>query len=186
MASFALWPAIAGIVTGVPNAYRLTQADWVIGPRAGEVPWPSWLFLAIKPTDLTPVVLAFFIALAVVILDPASRAWGNEIRAWGLAYGAYVIAATQATSSIIRYGMLLVIWWPFVLNPTMDATPGRTPGAHLGSARRRVHHPVLLARVVLHPSRSARPHADQHQLLLPLIERVRPVRARGRGRSAPS
>jgi hypothetical protein len=123
MASFGLWPAIAGIVTGVPNAYRLTQADWVIGPRAGEVPWPSWLFLAIKPTDLTPVVLAFFIALAVVILDPASRAWGNEIRAWGLAYGAYVIAATQATSSIIRYGMLLVIWWPFVLNPTWTPHP---------------------------------------------------------------
>jgi hypothetical protein len=125
--TFAIWPAIAGVVTGSPGAYFATQRDWLdSGPGPS---WTSWLgFLyGERGVAASVFVVLVVLALALLVARPQARLWGQELRSWALAYPLYLLASTRATSSVFRYAMLAVVpWWPFP-----------EAGRHLASRRAR-------------------------------------------------
>jgi hypothetical protein len=126
--SFAIWPAVAGIVTGEPDAYFATQRAWILDEASG---WPSWLAHLAQPGERGPAVLGL-LALAVLVAlvaRRAARAWGPELRVWGVAYFVYLLGTTRPTSSIIRYSMLTVVpAWPAL------SEPGREPSRRTQAA----------------------------------------------------
>ncbi len=112
---FLLWPAIAGVVTGVPNAYLETQQAWVLDGSHG---WPSWLAVILGggrmgQMDLAVLVMVVGLLWLYVLARRPAALWGPELRAWALAYPTYLLVATRPTTSIFRYAMLaVVLWWP--------------------------------------------------------------------------
>jgi hypothetical protein len=116
-ASFAIWPAVAGVVTGDPGAYFASQRSWLKGVESG---WPSWLAQVRSPDPATLLLLVVAFGLLLVVVGRrAARAWGAELRVWSVVYAVYLIGSTRPTTSAFRYAMLAVIpWWPFVGPPT--------------------------------------------------------------------
>lgn len=109
----ALWPAIAGYVTGEPRAFLLTQEAWRYDPEASLLQASTLGRVLDNPVAVLLVLLSAVVALIVV--RPTSRAWGVEFRAWALGYTAYLLLSTQPSLSSVRYLFLALIpWWPFV------------------------------------------------------------------------
>jgi hypothetical protein len=112
-ASFALWPAIAALVTGRADAYFVTAQAWL---PPGDEGWPSWPASLVGGQRVRASVLGLC-ALALVAAVPlrrATRAWGLEIRAWAVAYPLFLLVVTRPTTSIVRYAMLAAVpWWPW-------------------------------------------------------------------------
>lgn len=107
-----LWPTVAGIVTGVPNAYNQTMAAWRID--ALEIKLGIWWDFLYTNYGLVGQVLGVVGALAFagfMVSRPALR-WGPEIWAWAGAYPAYLILVTTSGPSRMRYALLA---WPFAL-----------------------------------------------------------------------
>jgi hypothetical protein len=114
LATALLWPVVVGVSTGDILAWVKTQEAWRTSPQFGPgLGWPSsflyhygWLAVA---TLAVVVVLTIGIALR-----RGARAWGPEIRAWSLAYPAYLLLATIPGSSVIRWMVLAFpLMWPF-------------------------------------------------------------------------
>lgn len=107
--AFAIWPVVAGLVTGQADAYTRTQTGWHGDTDTGA--WPSWLS-HLAPPDLRGVlglvILAAVLALALV---PSARRWGTEIRLWGPVYVLYLLVATRPIPSMARFLVLLVLPW---------------------------------------------------------------------------
>jgi hypothetical protein len=103
-----VWPAVAWVRTGVPDAYTVTMSAW----RGGEPVTPflptiervQWLFGAAGG----PVLLAAGLVLLVVaVAGPWARGLGPELRTWCVAYVLYLFAALDPWTSIYRYLLLL-------------------------------------------------------------------------------
>lgn len=104
-----LWPAVAWAVTGSRTAYTDTMAAWRSG---GEIvplkPWlwtTQWLF---RSTDLAPTLApvalaALATAVVVVVSGPWATALGPVLRAWSLAYPAYLALVLDPFTSLFRY-----------------------------------------------------------------------------------
>jgi hypothetical protein len=108
-----LWPLIAGTVTGERSAYLQTMSAW--GTYESSVPVVGWLVLMKSALGVAGVVL--FVALgalvACIVLRPAARAWGVELRTWAWAYPAFLSTATAPGPSIARYLLLAFpLMWP--------------------------------------------------------------------------
>lgn len=117
--SFAIWPAVAAIVTGQANAYTRTQTGW--HGRTDTGAWPSW-FSHLFPPDFRGVGGMLILAVALVLaLVPSARRWGTELRLWGPVYVLYLLAATRPIPSIARF--LVLVGLPWVPAPVR---PGRT------------------------------------------------------------
>lgn len=106
-ASGVAWPTICGAVTGVPDAYLLTQAAWRARPDVVPVlPWldvARWLWGDVGG----PVALAALLAVAVaVLLSPPARRLGPELWAWTAGYGAYLVGVVEPGTSLVRFGLL--------------------------------------------------------------------------------
>jgi hypothetical protein len=103
------WPVIAWAVTGSPTAYTDTMAAWRAG---GEIvplkPWlwmSEWVFrdYALAAT-YGPVALALVVTtIVVMVCGPWAKALGPELRAWCLAYPAYLGLVLDPFTSIFRY-----------------------------------------------------------------------------------
>lgn len=106
------WPLLAGVVTGVPDAYLQTQAAW----RGGFslAPFVPWVQMAAYLADSWgPLVLTLFIAaVATLGLSPPARAAGVEVQAWGLAYPAWLLVIAFPQTSTYRFSLLA---FPLVL-----------------------------------------------------------------------
>lgn len=110
------WQLIAGVVTGVPNAYVETELSWrgfwmpqtghaVFAPFEGwltAVPYwakllglPGWLGLAV----LAVLIVLFAVAL---IAGPGVRRLGPEIRLFSAGYALYLLAVFFPQSSTLR------------------------------------------------------------------------------------
>ena len=111
--SFGLWPLVAAVVTGEPNAYLLTQGAWVL---TEERSWQTWLgqLLGVTGATLAADVAVVVLLVLAIVLQPATRVWTPELRAWAVSYGAFLLVTARPTPSITRYALLLlVVWWPF-------------------------------------------------------------------------
>lgn len=121
-----IWPAIAWMGTGRPDAYTVTMSSW----RRGEAVTPfvptlervQWLW----GDSLGLVYLALGLALLVLaVAGPWARGLGPELRTWCLGYVLYLFAALDPWTSIYRYLMLL---FPlFVLMVGGGWRPGENP-----------------------------------------------------------
>lgn len=129
------WPVIAGVVTGVPEAYLTTELawrrNWVPDPSSHFVPiegfvegarfWASTWGLGETAGVLLLAGCAAAVA-AVLLFEPHVRRLGVPIRLWSGAYLIYLLAVFFPQSSIFRllvplsplWGALAVprsTWW---------------------------------------------------------------------------
>ncbi|MFK5646576.1 hypothetical protein ACI3ET_08615 [Ornithinimicrobium sp. LYQ121] len=103
-----VWPTVAWVRTGVPDAYTVTMSAWRRGeevtpflPTIERVQWLFGPFLGL-------LLLAAGLGLLVLaVLGPWARGLGTELRTWCLAYVLYLFAALDPWTSIYRYLMLL-------------------------------------------------------------------------------
>lgn len=105
--AFLLWPAIAGVVTGQPDAYALTQQAWNHEPGWGT--WVTAVFTGRSQGLLTVGVLAW-----AALLAWHARTWPLAVRLWTVLYPLFILGASRTTPSIVRYLLLAITpAWPF-------------------------------------------------------------------------
>lgn len=100
------WPLVSGLVTGQLDAYVRTQAAWRGSfSSAPVVPWIQMAQYVFGPTG----IVVLLVVVVVVVALGASRAAGlagPEVRAWGLAYPAWLLLAVFPQSSVLRFLLL--------------------------------------------------------------------------------
>jgi hypothetical protein len=102
-----LWPLIAAVVTGAPNAYIATEVSWRSSWTGSTsfVPVVSWFAGADFWFGSTagPIVLSALAAAwtALLLSRPARRA-GRTVRVWSLAWTVYLLAVFFPQSSTFR------------------------------------------------------------------------------------
>ena len=106
VAGFA-WLIIAGIVTGVPDAYVQTELAWrsVYVGWDSLIPFSPWIQASQYwwPGPLGYFVLAGAVLLfAAVIFAPASKRLGLDLRLWMFSYSLYLLAVFFPQSSTLR------------------------------------------------------------------------------------
>lgn len=114
VASFAIWPLVAWIVTGDRNGYTASIRAWKVDLDQ-PLHYESWLSQAFTGYWTVLVLVLVAVALqAFLLLRPAARLWPVELRAWSFSYAAYLLVATRPQGSFTRHLMMaLVPWWPF-------------------------------------------------------------------------
>ncbi|MBS1673104.1 MAG: hypothetical protein JSS74_03975 [Actinobacteria bacterium] len=120
------WQVIAGIATGVPNAYLETELSWrgFWMPLDGKVPvfspfegWltaaPYWARVMGLPSWVGPVALAVLVLLfaAILLFGPGVRRLGPEIRLYSASYALYLLAVFFPQSSTLRLMFPLAPLW---------------------------------------------------------------------------
>lgn len=98
-----IWPGIAWLVTGQRSAYTDTMASWR-GP--GQMtPFVPWINRArdVYGDAGMPMLVVACLLIVVMVGGPWSRALGANLRAWTLAYPAYLLAVLDPFTSIFRY-----------------------------------------------------------------------------------
>ena len=102
-----LWLVVAGVVTGVPDAYLSTELAWrsaYIGYQEllPFLPWVLssqwWLPGVWGYVALAGIVVTF----VVFLLTPAVKKLGVDIRVWLISYGLYLVAVFFPQSSTFR------------------------------------------------------------------------------------
>lgn len=100
-----VWPVVCRLVTGVPDAYFLTQEAWRgTGAVVPVVPWftvADWLFGDVGAW----LLVALLVVIAVVVLWPGARL-GPEMQAWTGAYLAYLVLVLEPGTSLVRFLLL--------------------------------------------------------------------------------
>lgn len=111
----AIWPAMATALTGEPDAYLSTMSAW---PGFTGSPLKSpWVVTFVNRGAMGVVLLLSLALLFALILSlPSTRGWGPELWGWAAFYPIYIVAASGATYSILRYLLLAfplaLIWVP--------------------------------------------------------------------------
>ncbi|WP_328706926.1 hypothetical protein [Clavibacter zhangzhiyongii] len=101
------WPVIAWIRTGSPTAYTDTELAWRAGYTGFRhlIPFEPWFdgaaFWIGGPAGVIAVVLVVAVSAGMLLL-PAVRALGPELRIWVAAYGVYLLAVFFPQSSLFR------------------------------------------------------------------------------------
>ena len=108
------WPALAGIVTGVPDAYTATELSWrapYVG-WGGLVPfsswiegidwWSAWIHIPVSGA-ISVIVLLIAVALfgAAMFSRPVRRL-GVDLRLWVASWVIYLLAVFFPQSSVFR------------------------------------------------------------------------------------
>lgn len=106
LAAGLVWPWLCTVVTGVHQGYFRTQEAWRGGAEVVPfVPWVDvsrWLAGDAGPWLLVLVLLA----AAALVLNPVAARLGPEMHAWSGAYLAYLVAAVQPGTSLVRFLLL--------------------------------------------------------------------------------
>ncbi|SDM27560.1 hypothetical protein [Microbacterium azadirachtae] len=119
------WQVIAGIATGVPNAYLETELSWrgfwmpqhgapSFAPFEGWLSaMPYWARLLGVPGWVGLVVLGLAVLLfaAALVLGPGVRRLGPEIRLYAASYALYLLAVFFPQSSTLRLMFPLAPLW---------------------------------------------------------------------------
>ncbi len=130
-----IWPALAWLGTGRPDAYPVTMSAWRQGeqitPFVPAIEVSQFLFGDLLGPGL---LVALAAALVAAVAGPWARGLGVELRTWCLGYPLYLAAALDPWTSIYRY--LLPLFPLFVLligaGWARDDERGRQPGWLLG------------------------------------------------------
>jgi hypothetical protein len=107
------WPLIAWQQTGVRDAYTETMAAWRVGNVITPFkPWlgmSQWAFRDFEGGAVYGPVALAALATTVVVLTcgPWATRLGLELRAWCLAYPAYLAVVLDPFTSIFRYALPL-------------------------------------------------------------------------------
>ncbi len=106
--SVILWPAIVQVATGEPDAYTRIQGAWRTGGVV-QAPFAQTLeIVRLLWGDRGPTYLVVAsVAYVALVLSPAARALGPELRTWCLAYPTYVLAVHEPWTSTYRYALFL-------------------------------------------------------------------------------
>ena len=113
-AAALLWPTLASVRTGRPDAYAQTMAAWRSGHEI--VPLRPWIdntsVLLFSDTGSPRLYAALAVAgLAAVLVGAAVGPWAArlplELRAWMLAYPAYLALVLDVGTSLVRYAVPL-------------------------------------------------------------------------------
>jgi len=110
------WPVIAGVATGMPDAYTATELAWrssYVGWGAlvpfqpwiqGVLWWSNWIGVHNPLLDYAALIV--FVALFVVLLftRPMKRI-GADLRIWTASWGIYLLAVFFPQSSVFRLFM---------------------------------------------------------------------------------
>lgn len=118
-----LWPALAGLLSGHPDAYFTTIQAWPgFTGSALRPPWAAALTDAGVTAWLAAGLLLALLALA--LLSRPVRRWGPELWAWTASLVGFVVLTTSASTSILRY-LLLAFPLGLVLMPDSESAPTR-------------------------------------------------------------
>lgn len=100
------WPALVGLLTGVPDAYARTQGAW--RGRGAVVPLLPWVDVARFFTGpLWPVVLLAVLAAGTLVASVGPiRRLGPELWGWTAGYLAYLLVAIEPGTSLVRFVLL--------------------------------------------------------------------------------
>lgn len=110
------WPFIAGVVTGVPDAYTITELSWRApyvgwGPLVPFQPWIQgaiWWMNWVNVTNpvIGPVLLVVAVGLfaAMLFTRPVKRL-GVDLRIWIASWTIYLLAVFFPQSSVFRLFM---------------------------------------------------------------------------------
>lgn len=125
-ASFAVWPAVCGVLTGQSDAYAQTQRAWL----DGSTEWITWLSPIVSGEGLDLLVVSVP-ALALLMwlgIRRGAQAWGADLRAWAVVYPLFILAVSRPTTSVFRYlSLTAVSAWPLPdLSARVRSTPART------------------------------------------------------------
>ena len=101
------WPLVAAVRTGSLTAYTDTELSWRAGYTGYRplVPFEGWFDGARFWIGGVPGVVAAILvaaAFAGLLLLPAVRALGPDLRIWVAAYGVYLLAVLFPQSSLFR------------------------------------------------------------------------------------
>lgn len=107
------WPFIAGVVTGVPDAYTATELSWrapYVG-WGGLVPfqpwiqgalwWSRWIGLPNQYLGAVGLVIAIGLFTAIMFTRPVKRL-GVDLRIWVASWTIYLLAVFFPQSSVFR------------------------------------------------------------------------------------
>lgn len=108
-----LWPAVAALITGIPNAYLVTQRAW--NPAAGT-PGPIQF---LDSTSLPGGAVAAIVCVAAIVaLFLRIATWGQNhllFKCWTASYVAYLLVAVNWNITAARYFLLAYpVFWPLV------------------------------------------------------------------------
>jgi hypothetical protein len=109
------WPFIAGVVTGVPDAYTATELSWrapYVG-WGGLVPFEPWIqgakwwFERIGSTQAVGYLLLAIavILFAAMLFSPPLKRIGVDLRLWIASWTIYLLAVFFPQSSVFRLFM---------------------------------------------------------------------------------
>jgi hypothetical protein len=109
-----LWPAIAAVTTGDPQAYIQTMSSWVATGKLRMVTgFPAFAWTEGGAVGLA-VLLGIIALIAVIVLRGGARAWDPEVRTWAGFYPLYLLFVTAPSTSNIRHLLLAFpLMWPF-------------------------------------------------------------------------
>lgn len=110
-----LWILVAGWVTGIPDAYLQTQGAWRTGPVEPFVPWVRNFDYLFGPVGAVIALIALLATFVAMVTGPWARAIGPVLLAWTVAYGSYLVAATDVWTSTYRFALLLFPLVPITL-----------------------------------------------------------------------
>ena len=98
------WPAICGWVTGIPDAYLLTQKAWRVG--RGTYPFAGWTRLGIMPWPVAALIVVMVLAMLAMVVSRSARRLGAELHTWAAAYLVYILAVGDIIFSLVRFFLL--------------------------------------------------------------------------------
>lgn len=128
-----LWPAIAWAATGRADAYPSTMAAWRGSHELVPVqPWFDIAYVYLHDAGRWLLLLALFVVVTGM-LPPVAGRLGPHLRAWSLAYPAYLVLVLEPFTSLVRY---LIPMFPYA-------------AVAIGAARPRASGRVTRAMVVL-------------------------------------
>lgn len=114
----ALWPTIAGVLSGRADAYLTTIQAWP--GFTGSALRPPWAAAMTGGGPTSWIAAAALLGLLLALMSTqAVRAWGPELWAWTAAVIGFVLLTTSATTSLARY-LLLAFPLGLVLMPDTD------------------------------------------------------------------